>query len=94
MRDREEFRSFHGTKHCLHHGVHDQQVLNTVGRSRVTTTADPTIDQPVRLIVAIHAAIRDIRRLHISLGIKMGGKVTRGQQAAAHVVCCNVSDRS
>lgn len=58
MRDREEFRSFHGTKHCLHHGVHDQQVPNTVGRRRVTG-ADATIDQPVQLIVAIHVSIWD-----------------------------------
>jgi hypothetical protein len=46
-------------KHCLHHEVHNQQVLNTVGRRRVTRTADLTIDQPVQLIVAIHVAILD-----------------------------------
>jgi hypothetical protein len=34
-----------------------------------------------------------IRRLQ-AVFVKMGGKVTRGRQAAAHVVCCGVSDRS
>lgn len=55
----ESSKKFHGTKHCLRHEVHDQQILNTVGRRRVTTTADPNIDQPVRLIVAIHVTFRD-----------------------------------